>query len=51
MLLWAVGSTARVDTDKDLAHISQESLIEGLITVQYELRMKRFSLTLGRALD
>lgn len=40
-----------VDTDKALAHIRQESLIEALITLQYELRMKRFSLTLGRARD
>lgn len=47
----AVGTTEPVDTDKDLEHTSQESLIEGLITVQYELRMKRFSLTSGRAQD
>lgn len=34
-----------LDTGTDWAHIAQESLIEGLITVQYELRMKRFTLT------
>lgn len=43
--------TGPVNTDTDLAHITQESLIEGLITVQYELRMKRLGLTLGRAGD
>lgn len=32
-------------------HVVQESLIEGLITVQYELRMKRFWLTGGRTVD
>ena len=39
------GKTHLVDTDTDWAHITQESLIKGLITVQYELRMKRFNLT------
>lgn len=34
-----------VHTNTDWTHIAQESLTEGLITVQYELRMKRFSLT------
>lgn len=40
-----------VDTDTGWAFIAQESLIGGLITVQWELRMKRFGLTWGRSVD